>query len=144
MVPPSLLCFQQLPTAWNHEKLQFLFLARNLVLFSPLDYIRPGHGINACLSLPKLRDSVSLGKSSWFRMEAYDSSPWPKCRSSRVLALRMVFTFLIGWKTKGGYFCNMWRWYEIQNSVSTSKLLVKHSHVTHRLWLPLSYTGRVG
>ena len=62
MVPPFLLFFQQLTTAWNHEKLSFLFLARDIFPFAPLDYKRLPHGIKPCCPLPILVTLYLYGK----------------------------------------------------------------------------------
>ena len=93
MISLSLL-LQELTTAWDHEKLSFLFLAGNLLPFSSLDCMRPGRGMKACFSLPLLCDSMSLCKSPLFR-----SPQTPVYEPNAVdvkSELRMDFTFLIG------------------------------------------------
>ena len=47
--------------------------------------------------------------------------------------LRMEFTIINDWKEikRRIIFCDTWKWYEIQISVSINKILLEHSHTQH-------------
>lgn len=63
---------------------------------------------------------------------------WPTTCFCTARESRKVLIFFYGWRIKRTvYFCDTWKWYKIQISVSKNKILLKHSQIlsfTYGLW----------